>query len=98
MFELEPRSESFIRSLLEGMLGKGCKGMGWGKLNCPFFIIPSLSVLHNGLCHQGQRPNRVEVTVLPVLTLALSLAHKNVLMNINSQNKERLFSSTALFN
>jgi hypothetical protein len=73
MFEMKPLSESVTRSLLEG---KVWKGMGWGKLNCPFFIIPSFSVLHNGLCHQGQRPNTVEVTVPPVLTPALSLAHK----------------------
>jgi hypothetical protein len=76
MFELKPLSESVTRSLLEGMLGKGWKGMGWGKLNCPFFIIPSFSVLQNWLCHKGQRPNTVEVTVPPILTLALSLAHK----------------------
>jgi hypothetical protein len=72
MFELKPLSESVTRSLLEGMLGKGLKGMGWGKLIFPFFIIPSFSVLY----HRGQRPNTVEVTVPPVLTLALSLAHK----------------------
>jgi hypothetical protein len=75
MCELEPRSESVTRSLLEEMLGKGWKGLGWGKFNCPF-IIPSFSVLHNGICHQGQRSNKVEVTVLTVLTVTLRLAHK----------------------
>jgi hypothetical protein len=76
MFELEPRSESVTRSLLEGMLGKCWKGMGWGKLDCPFFIIPSFNVLYNGLCHQGQRPNTVEVTIPPLLTVTVRLAHK----------------------
>jgi hypothetical protein len=48
MFELEHRSESFTRSLLEGMLEKGWKVTGWDKLNCPFFIIH-----HSVFCIMG---------------------------------------------
>jgi hypothetical protein len=61
--ELEPRSASLTRSLLERMKGK--EGEGRGKLNC---LLPSFSGPHTGLSHQGQRPKRVEDTILQILS------------------------------
>jgi hypothetical protein len=57
MCELEPRSESLTRSLLEGMDGEGRE---WGKLNC-LVPLPSFSGPHTGL-YQVQRPKTVEAT------------------------------------
>jgi hypothetical protein len=54
MCELEPRSESLIRSLLEGMGGRGGRGREGASSVASISFLPSFSDPHAGLCHQGQ--------------------------------------------
>jgi hypothetical protein len=59
MFELEPRSESLTRSLLEGMIGKGARGEKEANLIFSF-SFSSFTGPHAGLSQQGQRPKTVQ--------------------------------------
>jgi hypothetical protein len=61
IYELEPRSESFTRSLLEGMKGKGGKG---ANVIASFLFLRSFSGLHALLSQQGQRPKTVDAAIL----------------------------------
>jgi hypothetical protein len=60
----------------KGWLGRVGKERGGPSLIATFFILPSFSGLHDGLCHQGEWPNTTEVTIPPVLTVTLCLAYK----------------------
>jgi hypothetical protein len=76
MFELELRSESLYRSLLEGMDGKGWKGTEGASSFTSFFILPFSSGPKDGLCHHGQQQNMVEVTLTPLLPVTICFGHK----------------------
>jgi hypothetical protein len=57
MFELEPRSGSIRRGLLEGMERLERRE----NLTVLFLFLPSL--IHIGLSHQGQGPKTVQATI-----------------------------------
>jgi hypothetical protein len=60
----------------KGCLGRVGRGRDGATSVASFFIFPSFRGLHDGLCHKGPRPNTVDVSIPPVLTVTLRLAHK----------------------